>query len=72
MKTKFLAFNDTHPHFQADLEDKLVILLQQVGEILETGIEFLPQARDYPAKEERDGDQISGKHIRRFLDRDKT
>ena len=68
VKTKFIAFNNTHPHFQTDLEDKLIISLQEIGEILETGIEFLPVARDCPATEEREGDKIVGKRIRRFLD----
>ena len=70
VKTKFLAFNDTHPNFQADLEDKLILSLQQVGEIIETGIEFLPQAKDCPARGRKDGGQVSGRRVRRFVDMD--
>ena len=70
VKTKFLAFNDTHPHFQIDLEDKLILSLEQVAEIIETGIEFLPQARDCPARVKRDVEQMSGRRIKRFLDLD--
>ena len=70
VKTKFLAFNDSHPNFQSDLEDKLTLSLQQVGEIIETGIEFLPQARDCPARDRNDREQMSGRRVRRFLDMD--
>ena len=70
VKNKFLAFNDTHPHFQADLEEKLILSLEQVAEIIETGIEFLPQARNCPARGKRDVEQMSGKRIKRFLDMD--
>ena len=70
VKTKFLSFNDTHPHFQADLEEKLIFSLEQIAEVIETGIEFLPQARECSNRGKRDLGKLSERRIKRFLDMD--